>query len=281
MESLKNQTCKNFSLYIGDDASPDSPLSLLSEYKDVLPYHYVLFEENWGMSQLVAQWERCIALSSQEPWLMILGDDDVVDAHLVENFYKHLAEIEKNNLQVIRFASCNIDVNSKQISKTFFNPPLENTKDSFIRTVKGEGRSTLSEYIFSRKSYLNHRFKDFPVGFGSDNVAWLEFSEFGNLYSINDSIVSIRISPEHLSSTSNKDIRYLRRKGVYVFMKYIIQNYASHFSVDEKELILRRAYRSLRYYSRNEKKTARFVFFMMRYLLPHQVFSIMKNNRNS
>ncbi|MBP7173190.1 MAG: hypothetical protein KBA33_03845 [Cloacibacterium sp.] len=64
-------------------------------------------------------------------------------------------------------------------------------------------------------------------------------------------------------------------------MKYIIQNYASHFSVDEKELILRRAYRSLRYYSRNEKKTARFVFFMMRYLLPHQVFSIMKNNRNS
>ena len=97
LESLKNQTCKIFSLYIGDDASPDSPLSILYEYENVLPHHYTRFEENWGMRKLVAQWERCIDLSAEEPWIMILGDDDEVDCCFVENFYKHLENIKKNN----------------------------------------------------------------------------------------------------------------------------------------------------------------------------------------
>ncbi len=277
LEGLKNQTCKNFSLYIGDDASPDSPLSILYEYENVLPHHYTRFEENWGMKKLVAQWERCIDLSAEEPWIMILGDDDEVDCCFVENFYKHLENIEKNNIQVVRFASCNIDEKGSLLSKIYVNPSFEKAKDSLIRTAKGEGRSTLSEHIFSRKAYLKHRFKDFPVAFGSDNVAWLEFPEFGDIYSINESVVRIRISPEHLSSTHDEAIRYQRRKGVYVFIKYIIKNYYYHFSTEEREILLKKAYRSLRYYSRSKKKAAKFVFFMMKYI--RMIIGILNKNR--
>lgn len=34
LESLANQTNKNFNLYIGDDFSPETPLKLLEKYKD-------------------------------------------------------------------------------------------------------------------------------------------------------------------------------------------------------------------------------------------------------
>ena len=74
LQSLADQTDKRFMVYIGDDASLESPDDLLEKYQQKFDFEYYRFEENLGGTSLVKQWERCIAMTKDEEWVMILGD---------------------------------------------------------------------------------------------------------------------------------------------------------------------------------------------------------------
>lgn len=278
LESLVNQSDKNFYVYIGNDNSPEDIEDLLTEYTDKLNFNYKKFDQNLGANNLTLQWDRCIALSDKEEWIMVLGDDDVLDQKVVEKFYDHISKVETAQLKVIRFASQLIDEEENKTSTVYFNPIFEKAATSYIRTLKGKGRSTLSEHVFSRSAYERHGFKHFPVAFGSDNVAWLEFPDMGNIYSINSAVVSVRISKEHLSSRDDNGLRYQKREGIYLFNRYIIENYASFFAEDEKVLILKKAYRNLRFATRDLVKTFEFIFFMFR-KIGWKAVAVIKNNR--
>lgn len=278
LESLVNQSDKNFYVYIGNDNSPEDIEDLLTEYTDKLNFNYKKFDQNLGANNLTLQWDRCIALSDKEEWIMVLGDDDVLDQKVVEKFYDHISKVETAQLKVIRFASQLIDEEENKTSTVYFNPIFEKAATSYIRTLKGKGRSTLSEHVFSRSAYERHGFKHFPVAFGSDNVAWLEFPDMGNIYSINSAFVSVRISKEHLSSRDDNGLRYQKREGIYLFNRYIIENYASFFAEDEKVLILKKAYRNLRFATRDLVKTFEFIFFMFR-KIGWKAIAVIKNNR--
>ena len=278
LQSLAGQTDKNFSLYIGNDNSPDDIEDLIGEFSDQLNFKYIKFDENLGANNLTLQWDRCIALSDKEEWLMVLGDDDVLDHKVVQEFHSHISRIESSEIKVIRYASQLIDEEDNITSPVYFNPELENAGTSYIRTLKGEGRSTLSEHIFARSAYNKHGFKHFPVAFGSDNVAWLEFPDMGNIFSINKAVVSVRISREHLSSRDDNGLRYKKREGIYLFNRYIVENYGKYFSGSEKLLILKKAYRNLRFATRDKLKTLEFIVFMFS-KVGFKTLDIIKNNR--
>ena len=103
LKSLANQTNKNFMVYIGDDASPEDPTSLLQNYKDKFEFIYYRFENNLGSKSLVKQWERCIAMTQGEEWIKILGDDDVIGNYVVESFYKNYEKISQKKYQCNSF----------------------------------------------------------------------------------------------------------------------------------------------------------------------------------
>jgi len=278
LESLKNQSNRNFSVYIGNDNSPDQIEDLLLEFSTDLNFQYQKFNKNLGAQSLAQQWDRCIALSANEDWIMILGDDDVLGENVVEQFYKHLKTVEDLKIKVIRFASQLINEDGEKTSKIFLNPEIEKAGTSYIRTLQGNGRSTLTEHIFCRSAYEKHGFKDFPVAFGSDNVAWLEFPDMANIFSINDAVVRVRISKEHLSSRNDNGLDYRKKEGIYLFNRYIIANYGEYFTIDEKILILKKAYRNLRYFSRDNLKTLLFFIFMFR-KIGLKTIQIIQDNR--
>jgi glycosyltransferase involved in cell wall biosynthesis len=99
LDSLARQTCKDFTVYIGDDCSPDDFKSLIAEYKDKIHIVYCRFDENLGGKDLVGHWKRCIDLTQNEPWLWLFSDDDVIGERCVELFYK---EIEDGTVTVDR-----------------------------------------------------------------------------------------------------------------------------------------------------------------------------------
>ncbi len=78
LQSLAEQTDKKFNVYIGNDASDEDPEELLFKYKDKINFNYHKFNTNLGGTSLTKQWERCIDLSLDEEWIMILGDDDYI-----------------------------------------------------------------------------------------------------------------------------------------------------------------------------------------------------------
>ncbi|WP_281637396.1 glycosyltransferase family 2 protein [Flavobacterium marginilacus] len=231
IQSLASQTDKRFKVYIGDDASAEDCTFLLEQFRGKFDFKYHRFENNLGGISLSKQWDRCIALSAEEEWIMILGDDDVLEDTVVASWYENYVFFnEKSNL--IRFATKVINEKSETISKVYNHPLWEKESDFFIRSEKKQSRSSLSEYIFSRKSYIKYGFYDYPLAWGSDCKAWLEFPDAKLIYTINDSIVHFRIS--NLNISGRKDSQELKDKANIQLFKDILTKKLNLFSHNQR-----------------------------------------------
>lgn len=278
LKSLADQTNKDFTVYIGNDNSPYDPIGIINKYSDRLQIIYQKFDDNLGKDNLTKQWDRCINISKNEEWIMILGDDDALEVNVVDEFY-NINENRLKDINLIRLASIEINEKDEKISEIYYNPKLELAKDFFLRCQNGEGRCTLTEQFFRRTAYLKYGFKNFPVAFGSDNVAWLEFPEMGNTLGLNSAIAKIRTSSENLSSIKDRQLGFKRVEGYYRYYRYIIKNLGSYFTVDEKEFILKKAYSRLRIFSRNKLEAFNFILFMIYNIGFVRSLKIVKNNR--
>tara|TARA_R110002050_G_scaffold74772_4_gene160149 strand:+ start:52505 stop:53428 length:924 start_codon:yes stop_codon:yes gene_type:complete len=203
LNSLSSQTNKNFKVYIGNDASYENPIELLEKHQGQFDFVYHRFETNLGGISLTKHWSRCIDLIQEEQWIMILGDDDYISDTFVESFYRHHSVFnEKSSL--VRFASSVFDMDSNAVfSRVFKHPIWENAYDACCRKVRGETRSSLSEYVFSKAIYSKKQFTNYPLAFFSDDKAWLDFSDGKPIYSINDSIVYVRVSQISISGRTD------------------------------------------------------------------------------
>jgi glycosyltransferase involved in cell wall biosynthesis len=241
--ALANQTDKRFKVYIGDDASPENPTELLNKYRGQFDFVYHRFETNLGGISLTQQWERCIALSANEEWVMILGDDDYLGNTVVEQFYIHLPDfVSKTN--VVRFASRTIVEAEKHKARICINPVWERATDSYYRKFQRITRSSLSEYVFLKTVYEKHGFHNYPLAWNSDDRAWLDFSENKPIYSINDGLVCVRLS--NLNITGKQDNFGLKNASSLAFHKFLIQHKFKFFNKYERTKIIRRYHYELK-----------------------------------
>ena len=236
LDSLANQTHKNFKVYIGNDASPNNPSELLSKYKNDFDFEYFVFQENLGGKSLVNQWHRCIDLAKEEEWLMLLCDDDTITANYVEAFHNNKNEISSANVAVVRYASQVIDQNNNSLSNVINHPKIENAVDFLFRKLKGGTRSTLSEYIFKRKIVHEIRFKNLPLAWYSDLLGVLEFSHFGNIYTLNEALLKFRLSG--INITSKTDDHVLKNEATFQFYYYLLTDKKSHFNKEQSAILI-------------------------------------------
>lgn len=237
LDSLINQTDKRFKVYVGDDASTTPPTTLLDKYKGKLDLKYHRFDTNLGGTSLVQQWDRCIALSNNEEWIMILGDDDVLGESVVENWYSNYNNFYLHST-VVRFASKMIIEDTGEITSLYTHPIWEKATDSFLRKFNYLTRSSLSEYIFSRKVYKKFGFYNYPLAWNSDDRAWLDFSDDKPIFSINESVVYFRLSMYNISGKS--DNKYLKSLSQISFYRYLILNKIKFYTKHQKIIFLRR-----------------------------------------
>lgn len=271
LESLAKQTDKRFKVYIGDDASPENPLDLLNKYQGKFDFTYQRFDKNLGGTSLVKQWERCISLSSNEEWLMILGDDDFLGEIVVELWYKNFELFNKKS-NVIRFASKMIVQETNKLTKTFTHPIWEIATDSFYRKFEHLTRSSLSEYIFSRESFLKFGFYDYPLAWNSDDRAWLDFSSDKPIFTINECVVFVRLS--ELNISGKQDNNEAKSLSVISFYRFLILKKLKFYTFPQQERILR-FYESEINKQRNLKQSEWFFLFYF-YLKYFNFYSIKK-----
>ncbi|WP_276382054.1 glycosyltransferase family 2 protein [Flavobacterium sp. H4147] len=235
LESLASQTDQRFRVYIGDDASPEDPKYLLEKYKQKFDFIYHRFEANFGGNSLVKQWQRCIELTNDEKYLMILGDDDVLSDNVVESFYIHFEAFNQKS-NVIRYASKIIKQELNSLSEIYTHPVWEKPTDSYYRKYQWLSRSSLSEYIFTREVYNKFGFNDFPLAWYSDDMAWLEFSDKKPIYTINDAVVFFRLSFNNISG--REDNLEEKEKSEFLFYKKFIKNHLSECTLEQKKIFL-------------------------------------------
>jgi len=226
LDSLANQTNKNFTVYIGNDASPNNPEALLSQYQEKLNIVYIKFTENLGSKSLVQQWNRCLNLVQNENWIMILGDDDSLSENVVDSFYSELDGYTTTN--VFRFSTQVINEKSNETSSVFVHPKEENGFSFLERKLNGETRSSLSEYIFNKSELNKFGIKDLPLAWYSDMLLVIELGIEKPIISINESIVFFRNSG--INITSKKDNLVKKNEATFAFYFYLIRNYKKNIS---------------------------------------------------
>lgn len=233
LESLANQTDKRFKVYIGDDASAESPSFLLEKFIGRFDFTYYRFDSNLGGISLTQQWERCIDMTGSEEWIMILGDDDVLNINFVEEFYRNVEEIRNNKILVVRYATLKIDEKEDFISDLYTHPKIENSIDFIFRKT----RSSLSEYIFFKDKLMEVGFMNFPLGWHSDRLAIMEVSDFKNVFTINTASVFIRSSNLSISGTHSNQKN--KRKATFKYFYYLATLKRKNFNIAQSPLLFK------------------------------------------
>lgn len=220
LDSIAVQTCKDFTLYIGDDCSPHNLSDIICQYQSRIDIVYKRFCSNVGGKDLVSQWERCIALTQNEPWIWLFSDDDIMEAECVENFYQTLQNTA-GRYPLYHFDVKKIDEKGNIIS---FPRRYERVVNSF-RYYKGKllGRymSLVVENIFSREVYSKcGGFKNFDLAWGSDTATWALFSEKLGMYTIPSGFVLWRASSENISPNLSPEIVERKAKALCDFFEW-------------------------------------------------------------
>lgn len=202
LQSVANQSVKDFSLYIGDDCSPHSLLPIIKPFEDKIDIRYHRFDENLGGRDLVAHWERCIDLTNGEPYIWLFSDDDLMDPGCVETFYKNVSPA----IDLYRFNVDVIDSDNKTVDEINL-PDFISSRDFYIKKINNEIGCFVVEFIFSRKIYeeANH-FEKFDLAWGSDIATWINMSFEHGIRTLQGSKIRWRRSGINISSVIDTSI---------------------------------------------------------------------------
>ena len=203
--SLAVQTDKRFNVYIGIDASKDDFESLIIEYKDRINIICKRFENNLGGNNLVAQWNRCLALIQDEEWIWLFSDDDVMDNNCVELFYQELEK--KENFDIFHFDVEILNEKNKIIKKTKLYPEVINALDFLKKKNSAKLDSFVVEYIFKRSVFEKlGGFQYFDLAWGTDIATWAKLSKQNGIKTIKNAKVFWRQSNINITPIKDKPI---------------------------------------------------------------------------
>ena len=206
LDSIAMQTCKDFTLYVGDDCSPEPISDIVEQYRDKVELVYQRFDTNLGGKDLVAQWERCIAMSQDEPYIWLFSDDDVMEPNCVEELFRQI----ENTKGVYNLYHFNVDVIDERgafkCRKQDYPAVL-----SAYRFYCGKNSMRLSafvvENVFSRKVYERFGgFMKYDLAWGSDIATWIVFCGEKGMCTVPHARVKWRQSSQNISPNYSRQI---------------------------------------------------------------------------
>lgn len=245
LDSIAAQTCKNFTLYIGDDCSPFDLKSIVDKYSDKISLVYHRFDTNLGGTDLVAQWKRCIDMTQGEEWIWLFSDDDIMEEKCVEEFYDLSDEIKNNYIIHFDIKQIN-EFNNGELTVQPRFPKIMNDFEFISNKVKGNINSFVVEYIFPRYVYEKaNGFQNFDLAWGTDILTWMKFAGCCNgIYTINktNAYVRWRKSSENISPCEIRPILLRKHHAIIAnaafVQKYLVEKgYGRNFFIHGKQVL--------------------------------------------
>jgi glycosyltransferase involved in cell wall biosynthesis len=233
LNSLVQQTNKDFTVYIGDDASPNNIKSIVDEFRNKLPIVYKSFSHNLGKINLAEQWNRCIDLVKSEKWIWLFSDDDIMDANCVSSFFETIEG--RGDYDVYHFNINIIDEDKRIVNKCMKYPEILSSEEFFESRIKSKFYSFAVEYIFRKDVfYREGKFESFDMAWGTDDATWIKFSRYTGIKTIPDAKVYWRLSNSNISSIKNNyEILDRKFKSNVSYLDWVI-NYFKNNNINDK-----------------------------------------------
>ena len=219
LRSIATQTCKDFTVYVGDDASPDDLRAICERWQDSIDLRYHRFEKNLGGQDLVAHWARCIALS-HEPWLWMFSDDDLMEPECVAAFYRQL-DSDNDARHLYHFNVSIIDGAGMLIKEAPEFPPVVSAREFALKRFTAELSSYAPDYVFSRDELLRTGgFQAFPRAWCSDDATWIKLAGDAGIRTVAGPKVKWRLSGQNISSSHAQD-RFEKLEAAIQYIEWI------------------------------------------------------------
>ena len=207
LDSILNQTYKDFELIIVNDASPEGLDAIVKSYDDPRIRYYEN-ENNIGGKDLVAQWNHCLEYARGE-YIILASDDDVY----------HLEYLEKMDILVQKYPDVNIF--RPRVQRIIGNcgiieiesviPEYTTLLEFLYLRFKEYIKSGIPFYIIKKSALMeNGGFVNYPLGWYADDAIVAIMAQNGMVAS-REILFSFRFSGESISSKANDSIT-LRRK---------------------------------------------------------------------
>ena len=227
LESIAAQTCKDFTLYIGDDCSPEPIGDIVEQYRDKIELVYLRFDNNLGGKDLVAQWERCIAMSHDEPYIWLFSDDDVMEPNSIECLFKQI-EDTKGAYDLYHFDVKEINEEGEVTKALPEYPQVLGAYDFYKGKNTGRYRSYVVENVFSRRIYeQSGGFKNFDLAWGSDVATWCIFCGKKGMFKIPGAHVLWRRSSQNITPDKSRQIAERKLKSECEFLNWSYTYFSS------------------------------------------------------
>lgn len=199
--SISKQTDNDFTVYIGDDNSPDDIYGVVKCFDGMLKIIYKKFHDNLGSINLTLHWERCIAMTKNEKWIWLFSDDDLMDTNCISMF-KQAVVSTQSMYDLFRFNTKIINHEGKVVQNNTVHPLVEDAYQFAISRLELKRSSYVVEYIFSKQKYLEcGKFVNFPLAWSSDDATWINIGLDKGIFTISSPNVYWRYSFTNISSS--------------------------------------------------------------------------------
>ncbi|MBD8490038.1 glycosyltransferase [Echinicola sp. CAU 1574] len=248
IESILDQTVKDFELIILNDCSPQPIEEVVTHFDDPrIQYHKN--QSNVGALNLVDNWNKCLSLAKGE-YIVIMGDDDLLEPDYLEEFSRMISQYP--DLNVYHCRSQIIDDNGDTRLLTPALPPFENVYDSIWHRLEQLRSNYISDYLYKTESLKKQGgFFHLPLAWGSDDItAFIASAENGIAHS-NKPVFKYRSHGLSISSTSSNGLMKLeadlgyaawlkafllenpQEKKVQVVYRHLVEN-QDHYMTERK-----------------------------------------------
>lgn len=222
LQSLADQTSRNFTVIVSDDASPEPLQAICDEFAGRLPVRHVRFDCNLGRSDLAGHWNRSVALSGAQ-WVLVPGDDDVLEENCIEAFWSAAAD-SRGASGVFSFGVRVIDENNRIIRNGIRAASAASAAQFIRQRLAYEIYGVPTAYIFARRLFEDlGGFISFDNGWHSDDATWALFVANSIMTPIEGAFVRWRVSGMNISPQMQSD-RPRLAQATLAFLSWIDAN---------------------------------------------------------
>jgi len=217
---LAKQTDQRFNLYIGDDASPADIQAIAWSALGTRPFAFKRFEKNLGGTSLPRHWDRCVALSN-EPWVWLFSDDDLMDDNCVAAFYKFL-ETSGDEADVLRFDAWTVNEASRIVGLHSLHPDQETGLEFAYGYLMGCRHLFMQQHVFRRRAFDEAGgFLDLPLGWATDAAAVIAMGRKTPIRRIPGARVSWRCSRQNITPDRSLKMRKEKLRADCLFLEWL------------------------------------------------------------
>jgi glycosyltransferase involved in cell wall biosynthesis len=188
INSVLNQTYKNFELIIIDDGSKDNTLKVVCSFDD--KRIKVLKQENLGVSKA----RNAGINKSQNKYIAFIDSDDKWHPKKLENFINNISE---NNIGIYHSNVILFDENGKDLSKYNYSEPISLDNDRDLILIYDF--IVLSSVIIPKKVLTEFNGFAEDLNGTEDWDLWIKITRRYNIYKIEEYDTFYRVNPNGLS----------------------------------------------------------------------------------